>query len=222
MNKIQKLTAIKYGETYINEGMAFRGGDRTKKLPISLIIYLIETDTKKILIDAGCDTMPGFELSHFCSPTEVLSRIGILPEDITDLILTHAHHDHIDGLRHFPQARVHIQSDEYHKGAHYIPITARVHIFEEGSIVAKSIRILRIGGHTKGSCIAQVRVGDTQYIFGGDECYLPICLEQNIPTGASHNPIASKAFIARFCKPGYRVLLTHDTKIQTGIIIERT
>lgn len=217
-----RIHAIEFARSSLPESMVLTGGSEDTKMDISFLLYVVETGDRKILIDAGCDTLPGFEMRNFVSPAKALLDYGITPASITDVIITHAHHDHIDGLRHFPQARVHIQSDEYHKGAHYIPITARIHIFEEGSIVAKSIRILRIGGHTKGSCIAQVRVGDTQYIFGGDECYLPICLEQNIPTGASHNPIASKAFIERFCKPGYRVLLTHDTKIQTGIIIERT
>ncbi|MBO5323116.1 MAG: MBL fold metallo-hydrolase [Oscillospiraceae bacterium] len=217
-----RIHAIEYAQSRLPESMVLAGGNSNKQLDISFLLYVVEIEHRRILIDAGCDSLPGFEMKNFISPAKALSDYGILPEQITDVIITHAHHDHIDGLHHFPQARIHIQSDEYLKGAHYIPITARVHIFEESCVVAKHIQILHIGGHTSGSCIAKVQVGNMQYIFGGDECYLPICLEQNIPTGASHDPDASKAFIDRFCRPGYRVLLTHDTQIHTGIIIERT
>lgn len=216
-----RIHAIRYADSCLPESMVLSGGDSDKRLAIAFLLYVVETQDRKVLIDAGCDSLPGFEMHNFMSPAKALSDYGMPPEQITDVIITHAHHDHIDGLRHFPYANIYIQKDEYQKGLVYIPKTASIKTFGEYCVVANCIEVERIGGHTAGSCIAKIQIDDTQYIFGGDECYLPICLEQKIPTGASHDSSASKKFIQQYCKPGYRVLLTHDTQIQTGIITER-
>ena len=218
---IMRIHAIRYADSHLPESMIFTGGEKGTTQPIAFLLYVIETKNHRILMDAGCDSLPGFEMRNFISPAKALADYGISPEKITDVIITHAHHDHIDGLRHFPQAVIHIQKDEFLKGRPYIPESTAVNTFERSCTVADCIELERIGGHTAGSCIAKIQIDNTLYIFGGDECYLPICLEQKIPTGASHNPSASKAFIERFCRPSYRVLLTHDTQIQTGIITER-
>ena len=213
------IHAIQYAQSTLPESMVLSGGSEEIRLDISFVLYLVEIGSRKILIDAGCDSLPGFVLTNFKPPAQALADYGISHHEITDVIITHAHYDHIDGLRHFPQARIHIQKEEYRNGMAFIPIYARVYTFQDRSIVANRLQIKRIGGHTAGSCIVQAKVGDTTFIFGGDECYLPICLQQQIPTGASHNPQASSKFVKHFRKPGYRVLLTHDTQIQTGIII---
>ena len=213
------IHAIQYAQSTLPESMVLSGGSEEKQLDISFVLYVVEIGARLILIDAGCDNLPGFVLANFTPPVQALANYGIAPAQITDVIITHAHHDHIDALRHFPQAMVHIQKEEYRKAIAFIPTSARVHTFQDHSTVANRLTIQRIGGHTAGSCIVQIKINDITYIFGGDECYLPICLAQKIPTGTSHNPQASNAFIKRFCKPGYRVLLTHDTQIQTGIII---
>ena len=72
MNKIKRLAAIKYGETFIHGAMAFRGGDPNVKFPISLIVYLIDTGDRKILIESGCETMPGYDLFNFSSPADTI------------------------------------------------------------------------------------------------------------------------------------------------------
>ena len=58
-----KLVVFNYGSTEITGNMAFQSGDSNIKIPISLLFFLIEDGDKKILVDVGCDTMPGFELS---------------------------------------------------------------------------------------------------------------------------------------------------------------
>ena len=72
-----RLIAFKYGATEITEQMAFQGGSENIKLPIALLFFLIEYENKKILIDVGCDTMPGFELIEFENPVKVLETYGV-------------------------------------------------------------------------------------------------------------------------------------------------
>ena len=67
------LFAVKYGETDLPLRMAFAdAAEDDRKVPISLIVYLIVTPTRRILVDAGCDTMPGFDLRLHISPAEAV------------------------------------------------------------------------------------------------------------------------------------------------------
>ena len=108
-----KLAVLKFGKTEINEGMAFVGKSREKKLPISLLFFLIEQDGKRILVDTGCDTMPGFPLFEHTSPVNILKQYGLEPEDITDVILTHSHFDHAGPIDYYANAEFYIQTQEY-------------------------------------------------------------------------------------------------------------
>ena len=74
-------------------------------------VYLIQTEGRAILVDAGCETMPDFDMKNFIGPVKALSNMGIRPEEITDLILTHAHHDHIECTKYFTKAAVYIQKE---------------------------------------------------------------------------------------------------------------
>ena len=41
------------------------------------------------------------------------AALGIKPEDVTDVIISHVHWDHLDGIDLFPRARVWIQREEF-------------------------------------------------------------------------------------------------------------
>ena len=215
---IKSLIALKYGESTIPESWAYLGGDAERKLPISFTVYLIETEAHKILVDAGCDTMPGFDMKYFVSPVEILARIGCSPEDITDVFVTHAHHDHIEAVKHFFDATVHIQALEYESSQRkyrYIPEGFSVNIFEDEYTV-DGVMLKKIAGHAAGSCIVEFEHGGEIYVISGDECYARRCLTEKIPTGSSKNPENSRAFVEKYSDEKYTVLLCHDPDILPG------
>ncbi|MBQ8344898.1 MAG: hypothetical protein IJY42_01365, partial [Clostridia bacterium] len=55
-----KITPVLYGRTTLPESEIFAGGNRERRRPILLQIHLIETEGRRILVDAGCVTMSGF------------------------------------------------------------------------------------------------------------------------------------------------------------------
>ena len=205
-----RLTALRYGATLLSEAQIFLGGRKERMYPISLTIYLIETEGRRILVDAGCDTMPGFPLTEMAGPVAVLREMGYAPEDITDVILTHSHHDHAEGAVHFPHALFTVQTEEYPKCERYLPTGARVRLFGEELTVCENVVVRRVGGHTAGSSVVELHQGETVYVLCGDECYSPLCLTRGIPTGASRCPEKSRAFIETYRHPPYRVLVAHD------------
>ena len=83
------------------------------------MLWLIRTSTgKNILVDAGflsdVEEAKDFDLKNYIRPDSILTRVGLQAQDITDVILTHPHWDHIDGVRLFPNAQVWIQKEDYY------------------------------------------------------------------------------------------------------------
>ncbi len=215
-----KVLAIKYAESTLPESAVFQGGRCDKRLLITFVIYLLETENRRILVDAGCDTMPGFEMVNYYRPVDVLKDYGYAPEDITDVIITHAHHDHIAAVGHYKNAVVHIQEDEYAPGKKYIADEAEVNIFKETYSLDDNILIRKIGGHSKGSCVVEFAYDNICYVVAGDECYARECLINKIPTGSSYDLENSTYFVEEYSKEEYCVLLCHEAGVESGYIIK--
>lgn len=210
-----KILAVVYGHSRLPESMVFPGGQEDVSYPICLAFYAVVTEAKVILVDAGCDTLPGLPLYGLVSPAAALKQQGIEPEQVTDVVITHAHHDHIDGIRHFPNALVHIQEAEYQSGKDYLT-GHRVHRFEDACTVGP-LQVVRIGGHSAGSCIALLeRAGET-CLFCGDECYLRPSLEGKLPPGGLR-PEVSRKFVETYGNGDYRVLFCHDPEVVSGLV----
>ena len=103
--------------------------DDQNRIEMSLRVMLIQTQNKNILIDTGIGDYHGdkfedrFGVRGEKNPLISLLKKehGLNPEDITDLIVSHLHFDHIGGLggeEHsqkllFPQATLHIHKKHY-------------------------------------------------------------------------------------------------------------
>ena len=212
----RRIVALKYGESMINEKYIFEGGCPQVMLPISFMFYLIQDGARNILIDVGCNDGGGLVMSCFCKPVEVLKNYGILPEQITDIVITHHHHDHIEAIEAYTNAVIHIQKDEYILGKKYISDAFQVKIFESMVTLEDGIEVKKIGGHSEGSCIVTCQCNDREYIFCGDECYVKDCFVRQIPTGASCNSEISRQFIREYAMERYEPLLFHDPEILKG------
>jgi N-acyl homoserine lactone hydrolase len=89
-----------------------REGDRL--LPFYYCV--LQSDDHVILIDAGfsdneyCQSMIElYDIKQFTTPDRIMPRIGLTPEDVDAIIITHHHFDHLSGVNYFPNAQVYIQ-----------------------------------------------------------------------------------------------------------------
>jgi len=94
------------------------GADRTRTLDIAMMVWAVKTpDGQWVLVDAGFSRekfLTQWKPAGYQRPTDaVAAAFGIRPDAISDVIVTHVHWDHADGVDLFPSARVWIQRDEY-------------------------------------------------------------------------------------------------------------
>src|SRR3989442_10882412 len=91
------------------------GADPARKLDIAMMVWLVRGNGRNILVDAGFYREQFFRQWHvtdFAKPSDAVKRAGVAPDDITDVIVSHMHWDHADGMDLFPKARVWIQKEE--------------------------------------------------------------------------------------------------------------
>jgi glyoxylase-like metal-dependent hydrolase (beta-lactamase superfamily II) len=103
--------------------------DELNRIEMSLRVMLIQTANKNILVDTGIGDYHGPKFDdRFGVKGEKNPLLGLLlkehnlgPDDITDLIVTHLHFDHVGGLgvddpEHrsiFPHATLHLHREHY-------------------------------------------------------------------------------------------------------------
>jgi len=89
--------------------------DPARKMDIAMMIWLIRGNGRNILLDSGFyhdRFFKDWHVNDFIKPSDTLKPLGLKPEDITDVIISHMHWDHADGMDLFPNARIWIQKDE--------------------------------------------------------------------------------------------------------------
>lgn len=119
-NTVYKVYAIRFASSSYPFTVAdwADGGPKTEKVKIDFMVWLIKGNNgKNILVDAGflgdAEDAKDFKIVNYIRPDSALLKLGLKPESITDVILSHPHWDHIDGISLFPKAHFWIQKEDF-------------------------------------------------------------------------------------------------------------
>ncbi len=98
-----------------------KGADRGRKLDLAMTFWVLKgPEGKTILIDAGFyrpEHANRKDVADYTRPDKALDRLLIRADQVTDIIITHMHWDHADGVDLFPKAQIWIQKNEYDHSA---------------------------------------------------------------------------------------------------------
>jgi glyoxylase-like metal-dependent hydrolase (beta-lactamase superfamily II) len=92
------------------------GAPKDEKVDTVYAIWLIRGGGRNILFDSGFHRQRWFKdftIKDYLRPDEAVRLAGVKPEEVTDVVISHAHWDHMGGIDLFPNAKVWIQKDEF-------------------------------------------------------------------------------------------------------------
>src|SRR5215471_11644999 len=113
-----EVYALSYG-VYPGYGVSnlVAGANKNRKIDLQMMIWLLKgPGGKNILVDSGCyhdRFVKNLGIKNYTKPSDTLARLGLSAADITDVIISHMHWDHADGMDLFPNAKIWLQKDEY-------------------------------------------------------------------------------------------------------------
>lgn len=193
-----------------------QGADSSRTTDGAMMVWLLRGGDRTVLVDAGFYRdafVQGYDFEGYRRPTEALAALGVTPESVTDVVVTHVHWDHVGGADLFPNARVWIQRDEFdhHVGPDgealdeaIAPVHAamlarlrsegRVRLVEgDDQEILPGIRAYTGGRHTHASQYVGVRTRSGTVVVASDNVYLYENLDRHVPIGATLDAEANLA-----------------------------
>ncbi|MFL9584143.1 MBL fold metallo-hydrolase [Stenotrophomonas sp. AB1(2024)] len=187
----------------------------------ALNVMVVRSGDQAILIDAGLGTDPDLQLPRAGQLIRRLGASGIDLTEITDVVITHMHMDHIGGLlvegvkeQLRPDLRVHVAASEveFWKSPDFtrtnmppgfpdaLRATAKhfwaeyssyIRTFEDEHEVAPGVTVRRTGGHTPGHSVVRVNSQGSALTFAGDAIFAVGFEQPTWHNGFEHDPEAS-------------------------------
>ena len=190
------IQAIRYASAKDEVAGLVMGARKGEKINIAMVIWLIRGGGRNILFDSGYhrDTfLKYFPSTEYIRPDEAVSLAGVKPQEVTDIVISHAHWDHLGGIDLFPKAAVWIQKEEFryytgdawqpggnHGGIDPEDVQQLVKLNTEGRLrlvdgddveILPGIRAYTGARHTYASQYIRVE-GNPTFVLASDNCYL--------------------------------------------------
>lgn len=236
------IQAIRYGTVQgFPVSALVMGAPEDEMIDIAMVVWLIRGGGHNILLDSGFHRevwLKEFPTADYLRPDEAVKLAGVPPEDVTDIVISHAHWDHVGGIDLFPKATVWIQKQEFayytgdawqpggrHGGIDPDDVKALVQRNVEGRLrlvdgddveILPGIRAYTGARHTWASQYIRVD-GDPPFVLASDNCYLYRNLAEHKASatfGEADQPanIRNQARMVQLAGSAERVVPGHDPR----------
>lgn len=214
-------------------------GERDAPAEMSYYFWLVRQADTVLLVDCGFDAERGASRGYHqnVEPRELLRRMGVLPEDVTHVIASHMHLDHIGNLALFPNATVTLARSELEfwtgKNAtkHLFALTVHpeeirqvevlrnaglLNLVDERAEVVPGVRVQRIAGHTPGQLVTMIDTNAGEIVLASDAAHYYEEFERDMPFSHHTDVIGLYESYAALRelgqRPGTRVIAGHDPR----------
>ncbi|CAN5124153.1 N-acyl homoserine lactonase family protein [soil metagenome] len=192
---VYEIVIVRFGtrttirsEVYLND---FVYGEPDAPIAMDYFFFVVRNEERSVLIDTGFSAAAGARRGRelLVDPIEAFGPLGVAPETAPDVVVTHAHYDHIGNLALFESSRVWIARAEFdfwssgmRDRRQFATVTepdeldaliaaeraGRVDFVEDEAEIAPGIRLTRLGGHTPGQLVVRVETSDGPVLLASD------------------------------------------------------
>tara|TARA_X000001036_G_scaffold14881_2_gene12545 strand:+ start:11708 stop:12490 length:783 start_codon:yes stop_codon:yes gene_type:complete len=189
-----EVHAIKYAERDAVRAEHFIGGDPhdNTPMPMDYFVWLIRNEEgREWVVDTGFEKDDALARGRTLLRTasEGVGLLGVEPDSVADVIMTHFHYDHAGGVNQFPNATFHAQDQEMHFATgrdmtrkafnhafnvrHVQDLVGRVFAdrvkFHDGDTqLAPGLTLHLIGGHTRGLQVVRIETKNGVVVLASD------------------------------------------------------
>jgi glyoxylase-like metal-dependent hydrolase (beta-lactamase superfamily II) len=193
-------------------------GEPDGRAVLDYFFWVVEHAGQVVVVDTGFDEAAARKRDRIflLHPGDALRQLGVDPRAVADLVVTHAHYDHIGNVALFPNARIHMAASEYRfwtsaSAAHTqfsfyaedreinqlraCEEQGRLCLFKGRSEVAPGIWVEEVGGHTPGQTVVRIKTPTGEVLLTSDAVHFYEELERDMPfTAVSDLPAMYAAF----------------------------
>lgn len=221
---------------------AYNPADTRNRIPMAAKVLLLVSEERTILVDTGnCPWMSeklrdiyDIRFDQF-SLEDSLRTYGLMTSDVTDVLLTHLHFDHVggatleDGDPRFPNARYYVQGSQLEwarkptekdrasfTGEMYEPLvnSGVVELLDGEGEVLPGVYVSPVHGHTQAMQTVRVSDGHSTLFFPAD--LMPTAAHISIPYGMAYDnhPLRTieekRNVLPRIVEEEWIVVFEHD------------
>jgi glyoxylase-like metal-dependent hydrolase (beta-lactamase superfamily II) len=201
MASTYEILAIRYAHLERTARHNFLGGDEHDgPMPLDYYVWAIVNKDRTVIVDTGFDESAARRRGRqLVRPVaDGLKALGISPERVEHIVISHMHYDHAGNQDLFPRARYHLQEVEmaYCTGrcmadaevggffdadavaamVHKV-FVGRVQFYDGDAEIAPGITIHRVGGHTRGMQVVRIATERGWVVLGSDSAHFYANLE---------------------------------------------
>lgn len=187
-----EVYAVRYAHHERRASENFYGGDpHDGPMPLDYFVWAIAGESRTFILDTGFDAAMARKRGRefLTPPGEGLKMIGIHPDAVKDVIISHMHYDHTGNNALFPNATYHLQDREMafctgrcmghpqlRRSFEEDDVTAmigrlfrgRVQFHDGTDELAPGITVHHVGGHTAGLQVVRVKTERGWIVLAAD------------------------------------------------------
>jgi glyoxylase-like metal-dependent hydrolase (beta-lactamase superfamily II) len=206
-----EIYAIRYATREARRAEHFIGGDpHDAPMPMDYFTWAVIGVGRNVVVDTGftAEVAAQRKRKFLRCPVATMAQLGVAPEAVSDVILTHLHYDHVGNFHKFPTARFHLQEREmgfatgrymrYERfgrsfevedvvGMVRLNFKGRVELHAGDVALAPGLSLHFTGGHTAGLQIVRVHTRRGWVVLASDAAHFYENMQTNRPfTTAFH------------------------------------
>ena len=204
------VLAVRYGTLQTTRADAYYRyqayGEPDGPQRLDYFFWIVRRPDETILVDTGFGPEVGGRRGRTCliEPAEAMELLGVGPETVSRVVLTHLHYDHTGNLDRFPDAQLLVPARELDfwlgplarraQFAHAVEPTelgqvlaavdaGRVRRLEGGEEIADGVHAILLGGHSPGQIALGIDSRAGWVVLASDALHFYEELERDWPFG---------------------------------------